>query len=130
MTSTAAALVPQQGGSPRPLRDLWRDLATTALGVVPARVPPLADAADLGAVIDDIDLLETVITKIVTGYGDVVKDNFSGVDPDHFKQITDYVSDTFGQLRTHLSNVREDMQIEEDERDSSPRKFLAVTVSP
>lgn len=124
---TSIPLSPAPPSTLRTPRELWKDLATRALNIVPARIPPHPDAADLGAVDDDLGELEDLFTKIVVGYGEAVTDNFPGVDPDLFQQLKDYVSDSFSALRTHLSNVRDAMQEEENERDSNPRRFERVS---
>lgn len=92
------------------LESAWHKLAQVALGIIPARVAGQADHIDAARFVDDIDLFEREVKRMLNAFREHASDHFGSVDLDYFQQAEDLMSDGFSQLRGEMARVEKDMR--------------------
>lgn len=106
-----------------PLETAWRELAQCAVAINPSRVIGSPDAIDVNRFIDDLELVERRFVLLLNANRDHACENFSGIDSDYFKSVTDVMSDAMSDLRFHLTKIAEGLDDQEREREADPRGF-------
>ena len=91
------------------LRDAWRSLGLVGASIIPARIVGQPDAADVGKVFDDMEIIEREFGKLLAAYKDYIGSSLANVD-EAFTSAENLMSDAFGEIRGRLTDIEDDLR--------------------